>query len=512
MFVWAKHLYKRRRFLERDQIISQLRKSGPRSEVVPAVVNFYHRYRDRYDPHPMGGFRIDRISDISRHLSALEDLLQTFARKRADSLSMLEFITSAAPSERTPLVLLAFWLLEANETQTAHDLARKALTIDSRCMNAHWIVREALRQNPDIANVDKADVEVFARDFTDRFCPAPFSELITNPTGDVHTCCPLLLPVTIGNVYQHDWQAAWNSPSSAEVRRSIHDGDFKYCSRLQCHFMRSNTLPLKSEVVDPAMRDIIDNRRTIIDTPPSVANLGHDATCNLSCPQCRTELIVAKGPLVQQLKKANEEFVKPMLKNLPHVIITNSGDPFASRHYRDFMKEISQTNTPGLREITLLTNGVLLTPKEWANFSNLHHLKIHIVVSIDAARAETYLSIRRRGDFKRLSDNLTFISGLRLDNSVATFQMRFAVQAENFEQMPAFANWARELDVDTVVFTQLANCGSYSPDEFATRSVCDASHPRHSALLTVFRDPALAWARIDFDNLEALYREAQHTH
>jgi MoaA/NifB/PqqE/SkfB family radical SAM enzyme len=498
----------------RSRLVRLLR-SGSAPQLFDEVVNFWRSYRVRYAPHPMGDFRIDRIDDISRYLAALEDLLRgafgSGEKGRAKALPILEALISAKPSERTPLVLLAYWRLQQGQPELAYPLARKAASIDSRCLNAQWIVGQCLRARPDLPDVDQVDRDVFSRDFSDCFCPAPFTELITNPSGDVHTCCPLLLPVAIGNVYKDDWYSAWNSAASAEVRRSVHDGDFKYCSRSQCSYMRNNTLPKKAEITDPALRDIIDHRRVTIDTPPQVANLGHDATCNLSCPQCRTNLIVAKGPLVAQLKQANERFVKPMLRDLPHVIVTNSGDPFASRHYREFMKEISETNTPGLKSISLLTNGILFTAKEWDNFSNLHHLNIIVVVSIDAARADTYHEIRRRGDFQRLSANLKFISELRRSKKIGELHLRFAVQADNFEQMPDFVRWGQELDVDLVVFTQLANCGTYFPHEFALRSICDVNHPRHADLINVLGDPTFAWPRVFFDNLDGLRRQALET-
>jgi MoaA/NifB/PqqE/SkfB family radical SAM enzyme len=509
MLVRAKRLYVRlsarlSSFPERVRLVADLKRNGAIAEAVPSVVNFYHYCRTRYETHSLGDFKIEHINSISRHLSALEDLLVRAFGVGRERAKMLDLIIALRPRERTPLVLLAFWRLEEGNTQSAYDLARRALAIDSRCLNAQWILGQAVRQEPHLANIDPSDNGIFTRDLSDRFCAAPFAELITNPTGDVHTCCPLLLPVTIGNVYEHSWHEAWNSPESIEVRRSIHDGDFKYCSRVHCHYLRSNTLPKKSEIADPAMREIVDQRKTKIDAPPKIANLGHDATCNLSCPQCRTELIVAKGDTIQKLKRANTEFVGPLLKDLPHVVITNSGDPFASRHYREFMKTIDPNGTPGLQEITLLTNGVLLTPREWDNFANIRHLKINIVISVDAAKPETYNSIRRRGDFERLRKNLAFVSELRRHNRIATFHMRFAVQTENFAEMPAFAEWARELNADVVAFTRLANCGTYSSEEFTARSICDIAHPRHNELISTLGNPSLRWERILFDNIDAL--------
>lgn len=481
----------------------------------------YLAHWEGYPLHPMGDFAAAFIFDRDRkRMSALEDVLKEAYWPSGDkpsriAIEVLRLLAADMPREIAVAVLLAYWQFLRGDLADALESARRIFWIDSRCLQAQWIMQQVYEElarrraaGEDVDGISRPDeAALFEKDFQDCFCPVPFTELMTIPEGAVYTCCPGYVPVPIGNVFEDTWKGAWNSPAAQEVRRAILDGDFKYCNRRECPYFRAHNLSKRSHITDPYLRDIIDNRRVVLSAPPKMASLGHDRTCNLSCPQCRTSLIVAKGELIDSLKVANENFVLPLIEKVPHVTVTNSGDPFASRHYRQFLKEINPTTYPDIRKLTLLTNGELLNSKEWNNFSNLHYLDIEIVVSIDAACADTYAEIRRLGRFDRLMANLAFMAELRRQKKISMLSLRFAVQTRNFEEMPAFVRLAEANAVDAVVFTPLYNATTYSPEEFASRSVCDHAHPRHADLLRTVRDPVLRSPTVNFNALEYLLEE-----
>ena len=74
----------------------------------------------------------------------------------------------------------------------------------------------------------------------------PFEKLVLQSDG-ARLCCPSYLPVVVGDVNTQTLDEIWNSEMAIEVRRSIIDGDFKYCLDL-CPAIGQGTLPMASAV------------------------------------------------------------------------------------------------------------------------------------------------------------------------------------------------------------------------------------------------------------------------
>ena len=103
-----------------------------------------------------------------------------------------------------------------------------------------------------------------------------------------------------------------------------------------------------------------------------------------------------------------------------------SGDPFASHHFRAFLKRINRKEFPNLK-VSLYTNGQLFTEKSWEELE-LSGKVSYVNISIDAARAETYKIVRYPGDFERLLKNLEFIKQLRQSGEIKSLRFYFVVQ------------------------------------------------------------------------------------
>ena len=95
--------------------------------------------------------------------------------------------------------------------------------------------------------------------------------------------------------------------------------------------------------------------------------------------------------------------------------ITGSGDPFASRVYRDLLHSLDGRDFPNL-EIALQTNGVLLTPRNWERMKRVHGNISSIIISFDAASEATYNVTRRGGHWptRITSYNVCYTKLLRL--------------------------------------------------------------------------------------------------
>jgi iron-sulfur cluster protein/radical SAM family protein len=339
------------------------------------------------------------------------------------------------------------------------------------------------------------------------FCAQPFEYAQVEPDGSLYLCCPQTLPQPVGNLQKTSLLEAWNSAAAAQVRASILDGSYRYCSARTCGLLQQRLLPRAAEVKDPFHRLVLDQGLTRLERGPATINLSYDRTCNLACPSCRTGMIVARGEERERVARIHERVLGAHLADARRLVLTGSGDPFASHFYLQFLRTFEPESAPGLR-IQLSTNGLLLTPATWE--SVCHRLIDWIDVSIDAATPGTYV-LNRGGDFDRLLDNLAFLGGLRAAGELRLFQLHFVVQANNYGEMPAFAELGLRLGCDRVCFKQIVNWGTYSPEEFRRRAVQSAGHPEHGRFLEVLRDPVFQHPKVYLHDLGKLHQSALET-
>jgi wyosine [tRNA(Phe)-imidazoG37] synthetase (radical SAM superfamily) len=312
------------------------------------------------------------------------------------------------------------------------------------------------------------------------FCHFPFTLAEIHPTGNVFLCCPTWSGNrSIGNIFKDSPDQLWNSVEAQSIRAGIITGSFSKCERHICPEIVAGTLPL---------RDKTDPQRIFLDRGPETVKLCHDNTCNLSCPSCRTEMIVANRERQSQLDRILHEFILPFLKDTKWLFLAGDGDPFASRHYREILWE---TAVNASMRIKLHTNAILCDERAWDD-CRLHGRTDEVLVSIDAATPETYAVVRRGGDFARLRRNLEFLAKLRAAGEIKQFTLAFVVQAINFREMPAFVRLGKDLRVDRVGFSRIQHWPRGMTDvQFREAQVWREDHPLRRELSAVLRDPIL---------------------
>src|SRR5687767_5731396 len=217
--------------------------------------------------------------DISVRMAAIRTFAEYVAAERmfgGDAARVTAAVVEHAPDDRAALLAHAELLLDRGAAAEATPLIQRALRMQAVCQTAQRLLARA---------VPETDY-----DLSDRFCPMPFTHLSTRFTGDAFACsCSAWVPYPIGNVVEApSADAIWNSDGAVEIRRSIHDGDFKYCSRTLCSYIAGRSLPKKTDITDPLLRRFIDQRTLVVDESPGLVEMNHDQTCNLACPSCRT--------------------------------------------------------------------------------------------------------------------------------------------------------------------------------------------------------------------------------
>lgn len=341
-------------------------------------------------------------------------------------------------------------------------------------------------------------------DLRGKFCSRPFDSLETQSRGRVFFCCTAWLPIAIGNLSAKTPDQIWNSAAAQDIRRSILDGSYRYCSRMHCPRLTADDLPSVNEIRDESHRKAITERRVRVPEGPRRVFLSHDRSCNLSCPSCRTSTIVAKKDEVDRMNAVAERVIVPLVQSVRRIQITGSGDPFASQHFRYLIKRLTRGDTPDLR-INLQTNGLLLKAS-WDELG-LEAYAGWVIVSIDAARPETYAVVRRGGRFDMLLENLEFLSQLRRADRVRHVRLDFVVQALNYREMPEAVDLMRAFGFDGIKFQMIRSWNTYAPEEFAKHDIGCPDHPEFGAFLCVLKDPRLAGSDVEFYGFHSVGRE-----
>ncbi len=330
-----------------------------------------------------------------------------------------------------------------------------------------------------------------AYDLTDRFCETPF-DVLDILDGQSHLCCASWLPASVGDLAEQPWQEVWNSDSAQSIRASILDGSFRFCNKTACPKIVENRLPTKARLASESdrWRDVIDNFRTRLVEPPKRLNLAYDQTCNLSCPSCRTGKIAADSETRARYDRLQEEQILPMLRHAGLVFITGSGDPFASKNFRNLLDRLGPEDYPDLR-FQVMTNGMLFTPREWERFPALHGRTAYLRISLDAATGPTHELLRRGARWPVMERNLAFAAELREQGLIDRLELSFTVQVDNYQEMGASIDLAHRYRADSIAFTRLTNWGTFSAEDYAAKAVFMPGHPRHGHFLEVMQDPRL---------------------
>lgn len=343
-------------------------------------------------------------------------------------------------------------------------------------------------------------------DAKDRFCPHPFENFEIYKDGSVFPCNCTQVPFAIGNAHTQTADEIWQSPQARAVRESILDGSFRFCSPMTC-WQRFN-LPKKSEQPErfAQLKKIgVDGKQT-----PKHLNLSYDLSCNLSCPSCRNSTIMATQADRQKLDAVRDRIVLPLLesKNAESVYITGSGDAFGSPHFRGILKQLCDPRFAHV-DITLGTNGQLITPRLWEEFEPLHARFRDITISIDGATPETYERLRRGSTWEKLLRTMGVLEQARRTGVIRRVMVNMVVQQQNFLEMRPLLELCKSWAVDGIRFYRIRQWGNVFPGAFMNSDVANPLHPKYPELMAELAHPAFANPIVDQYDMYALIRQAQ---
>lgn len=464
-------------------------------------------------------FDLISYADISPQAVLCSDLLDLLSSRHPAGGGLglqWQWITrwgDLLPTSRLYQYLRAKQEYEAGHPAEALIHLQRALSINNVCPGSQKLLEKLARRFPDTPGIPAhlVDSEEYLRD---KFCVVPFISLTTGWKGDAFACtCPAWLPYKTGNLLEGSGaDAIWNSPAAVKIRESILDGSFTYCSRTLCSLIVGRTLGTLAHNQKYAQPGWPADPQPVMKEAPLSVELNHDASCNLACPSCRTEVRMADAAEVDRLAVASERVILPLLRPMRgQVYITGGGEPFASRHFRNLLRTLNPVEFPHL-SILLMTNAQLVHEEMWGEFESMEPMLKIVSVSVDAARAATYENLRRPGKWRKLVEGVAFLAGLRRTGRIRCLRLNFVVQEENLAEVPGFIRLAREWKADYVWFQKMANYGSFSAEEFRSKDISNPHHPRFPEFLAIFQDPEMQGRDVDASMFDGIVPGTRFLH
>jgi len=329
-------------------------------------------------------------------------------------------------------------------------------------------------------------------------CHNPFEWFEIHPDGQVFVCCPAWLKRSLGNFLTDGLDEIWNGTRARELRRSIHDGSFRHCNRARCPRLLNGTAPVAklSALHKGVVRDVFETKQTLLPWGPQRLNLCYDRSCNLACVSCRSETYVVSEEERRRAEALSDRVQRELAPQARQLIISGTGDPFASRAYRRLLEEFVPRDYPRLESIHLHSNGLLWNSAAWQSMQAAQSFVRTAEISVDGASAAVYRK-NRGGDFELLLENLTFLASLPI-----AITLSFVVQQNNYHQMADFVGLAQGFGF-AVYFSQLVNWGTYDRSEFRRRAVHLPDHPEYARFCNLLREVATQQG-VDVGNLQSV--------
>lgn len=425
-------------------------------------------------------------ADSSYFVARCRELLENF-----NDDCTLEVARSMAATDYRMYLVLAKYNLDRGDYETALPLIQAGFDVNPADLYADRLHDQCVQR---LAGNENATEEFLAT----RFCGEPWRHFEISGDGYVFPCCPGWLPLSMGKIDEGTPEEIWNSPAAQEIRASILDGSFRYCSRTHCPKISNRNLAPKPLVQIQQSSGEVTYAHQALQAPETVA-LAYDKTCNLACPQCRTDFFFANS----KERSVMDSYVPPILElaaNSKILYLNGAGEVFGSRHTRDLLARFTREAFPSLR-FHFVTNANLFDRRTYEHFDLRR--RIHQVdISIDAATSETYSIVRRGGDFERLLANLRFLDDLRLhEGEDFRIELRYVVSGPNYVEMPAFVRLSRTLHAEQVCFTRFRSWGTFTQEQFNAMNIADPSHPEHPQFLKILESPEMSDPIVDLGSV-----------
>lgn len=269
---------------------------------------------------------------------------------------------------------------------------------------------------------------------TSTFCSKPFFEITLLPNGDVIPCC-FLEEYVLGNIQTSTVLELWNSPKMQEFRSE---------------FLNNNIITCKDHIVGKECHkfsEFFDNqvvKERVQTKAPLKLDLRLNADCNLNCIMCNVWM--GENGIY-----TDDNFWNDSIINLfPYVdkIHLLGGEPFIQEDTYRLIDEVSKVNKTC--KWTFTTNGNWdFTPRIKEYLDKI--IVDYIYISMDGIFPETYLSIRKNGNYKQFRNTLESLSSYLTDRKTNPIRVDFCLQKHNYMEVLEFIRFCKKKNFDYLI-------------------------------------------------------------
>jgi radical SAM protein with 4Fe4S-binding SPASM domain len=176
--------------------------------------------------------------------------------------------------------------------------------------------------------------------------------------------------------------------------------------------------------------------------------------CNLRCQHCYQDDFSKKNDLDEEgLKKVCDNLLNTMgVWDRKACIHLTGGEPLLKPELFPLLQYLDQN--PLVMELGMITNGLLIDREMMRRFSDFSKLK-KLKISLDAADKETNDSIRQKGVFDRVMQNISLV---RKEKRFEIIVM-FTVMQKNFRNLPSLFKLCEDSGIDGLIVERFIPLG-----------------------------------------------------
>jgi radical SAM protein with 4Fe4S-binding SPASM domain len=176
--------------------------------------------------------------------------------------------------------------------------------------------------------------------------------------------------------------------------------------------------------------------------------------CNLRCRHCyQDDFSKNKDLNWSGLKKVSQDIISALKEwDKTACIHLTGGEPLLKPELFTLLKDLDQQST--VEELGIITNGLLMggeMVRKLSGFSKLKKMKI----SLDGGDSETNDSIRSKGSFEKVMQNLPLIK--RIGRFEIIFM--FTVMKRNLKSLPSLLKLSQDLGIDGLIIERFIPLG-----------------------------------------------------
>lgn len=300
-----------------------------------------------------------------------------------------------------------------------------------------------------------------------KYCSKPFEEFEIDVDGNCYCCCRWWNnSYCLGNIFQHSIDEIWNGAAAQELRRSILEGDYKYCKIKECI---------------PCYSDNIKYEK--ITNYPAEISLCYDYSCTAKCVFCSDTVKMMSENECCRWDDIIDTKLIPLFSNARIVRLSAAGEVFVSNHSKNLIKKIAKYY-PNIK-FSIISNGI------YASEENIKKLGIEdqlmtIKFSIPSLKNSTYKKMVRNGNLKLVKKNLQYFSSLKKQRKLWEFRLNFIISSENYKEILDYSKYAQELDaqVDFLLLDKKDESTTFLKN-YEKYNIANPNHPEYNNFIDI---------------------------